>query len=1051
MANWVFWIRLALTVFVVCTVGISEMRLIIPDLHFTLPQRLTVAAGVATGYTSFFCMMTYIVGFPVPFMWQVGAIPIGLFTPIMLVLVLGRAPFASDSPFRPQFQRFNRYFFAHLSVFGVYPFIRVLYDFVPESYRGLFAVLLLPLWRFAAKRFVVRVMGDLEDFIPQGVAFIVDFFSALFLSVCMYNSGSVTMSAMIIGSDIAQTLLEFREVRMNARVVLDLLQEQRTHQDHLQRHHSYRRQDTSNLVTLILSVTRDPRAFNVEVMKGVRLWACLAHPIPDDRVKALNTLEALATYGPDRLLSGRTLGRAHPNSRRPQLHIQRAHGIVPISIGPEDRSFASTATLGPKRLTLKHPGNQQDTKMPPEKAAAAERSSNLVVQGLRLLFHCEYLTLVEYVECVVPFAFVAYKSVLHQLPNVVYYPGGAGSWGFAAVANMLAFAALEIVSFLVLNGLLQRKFAFSPLYQLAFVLETQMYLVQLMLFVGLVFLLDYELVHLGEFNKRVSLDHYCKTTSATRVVLICVLTPLPALATTVFLECLPLQSPTEGWMANWVFWIRMAVAVFVVCTVGISEMRLIIPDLRFTLPQRLVVSAGATTGYIGFCCMLSHFVGFPVPFMWQVGAIPIGLFTPIMLMLVLGRALFASDSPFRPQFQRYNRFFFINMSIFGIYPIVRVLYDVVPISYKGAAVLLVPLWKFAAKRFVVSFLRDLEDFMPESVAFAVDFFSSLFLSVCMYNAGSLAISALIIGADVAQSLLEFREVDMNASVVLDLLQERENDHHHRHSYRRDEQEASSLVTLVLAISRKPTGFNVESIDDVRLWACVAHPIPDERVKALKRLESLGVFGPDHPLSGRTLGRLHLNPPRQQLKMQSTNVIVPASAVPDDQSIAEPATSLKPKSLKLKLLENQQNTTTPTEKAAAERSKKLVVQGLQLLFHCEYLMLVEYVESLIPLVFVAYKSILQLLPNVVYYPGGTGRWGFAAVANMLAFAALEIVSFLVLNGLLQRKFAFSPLYQLAFVLETQAHLVQSMLFVGLVFILDYELAHLAKRNFTSEEW
>ncbi|RLN77597.1 hypothetical protein BBJ28_00000437 [Nothophytophthora sp. Chile5] len=486
MANWVFWIRLTVVVCVVYTLGISQMKFIIPDLSFTLPQMLTVAAGVTTGCIGFCIMMAHLIGFPVPFMWQVGAIPIGLFTPIMLVLVLGRAPFASDSPFRPQFQRFNRYFFAYLSVFGIYPFVRVLYDLVPEFYRGLIVVVLLPLWRFAVKHFVIRAMGDLEDFIPQGVAFIVDFFGSLFLSVCMYNSGSIITSAAIIGSDIAQTLLEFHEVRMNAGEVLYLLQEQRTHQDH--RHNSYHQneQDTRDLVTLILSVTRDPKAFNVEAMKGVRLWACLAHPIPGDRVKELNALEALAIYGPDHPLSGRTLGRAHPNSRRPQLHIQRAHGIVPASVGPEDRSFASPATLGPKRLTLKHPGNQQDINMPPEKDAAAERSKELVVQGLQLLFHCEYLTLVKYVASVVPLVFVAHKSVLQQLPNVVYYPGGAGSWGLAAVANILVFSMLEVVSFVLLNMLLQRRFAFSPVYQLAFVLETQAYLVQSMLFVGVV-------------------------------------------------------------------------------------------------------------------------------------------------------------------------------------------------------------------------------------------------------------------------------------------------------------------------------------------------------------------------------------------------------------------------------------------------------------------------------------------------------------------------------------------------------------------------------------
>ncbi|ETK85703.1 hypothetical protein L915_09564, partial [Phytophthora nicotianae] len=81
--------------------------------------------------------------------------------------------------------------------------------------------------------------------------------------------------------------------------------------------------------------------------------------------------------------------------------------------------------------------------------------------------------------------FVTYKSVLEQLPNIVYYPGGAGNWGIYAVVNILVFAALDIMSFLMLNQFLQRKFAFSPLYQVAFVLETQVYIVQAKLFLSM--------------------------------------------------------------------------------------------------------------------------------------------------------------------------------------------------------------------------------------------------------------------------------------------------------------------------------------------------------------------------------------------------------------------------------------------------------------------------------------------------------------------------------------------------------------------------------------
>ncbi|ETP15533.1 hypothetical protein F441_09728, partial [Phytophthora nicotianae CJ01A1] len=43
----------------------------------------------------------------------------------------------------------------------------------------------------------------------------------------------------------------------------------------------------------------------------------------------------------------------------------------------------------------------------------------------------------------------------------------------------------------------QRMLAYSPLYQLAFVLDTQIYLVQAKLFIEIIFLLQYELEHYG--------------------------------------------------------------------------------------------------------------------------------------------------------------------------------------------------------------------------------------------------------------------------------------------------------------------------------------------------------------------------------------------------------------------------------------------------------------------------------------------------------------------------------------------------------------------------
>ncbi|KAL3670440.1 hypothetical protein V7S43_004762 [Phytophthora oleae] len=64
----------------------------------------------------------------------------------------------------------------------------------------------------------------------------------------------------------------------------------------------------------------------------------------------------------------------------------------------------------------------------------------------------------------------------------------------------------------------------------------------------------------------------------------------------------------------------------------------------------------------------------------------------------------------------------------------------------------------------------------------------------------------------------------------------------------------------------------------------------------------------------------------------------------------------------------------------------------------------------------------------------------AVITILAYAVIELVSFSTLVTLLWRKFGFSPLYQLAFVLETQGPAQQGYLFVWTITILHLTLAH-----------
>lgn len=122
-------------------------------------------------------------------------------------------------------------------------------------------------------------------------------------------------------------------------------------------------------------------------------------------------------------------------------------------------------------------------------------------------------------------------------------------------------------------------------------------------------------------------------------------------------------------------------------------------------------------------------------------------------------------------------------------------------------------------------------------------------------------------------------------------------------------------------------------------------------------------------------------------------------------------------------------------------------ALKVLFQYEYHVLVEYVESVIPMIYSLYVVILFQLPSAKYYPE-TRNEPFGHVAamalNVMIYAWLEILSLFALHFSVKRKFGFSPAYLLAFVLENQAVALVARLTVWFVYILELTLVHFGKR-------
>lgn len=81
---------------------------------------------------------------------------------------------------------------------------------------------------------------------------------------------------------------------------------------------------------------------------------------------------------------------------------------------------------------------------------------------------------------------------------MAFYPPDVGNWGLTGVANVLVFALMEVLSLILFELFFRRIFAFLPMYQLAFVLETQVYWIQGRLWVITLSQMQFELVHSGK-------------------------------------------------------------------------------------------------------------------------------------------------------------------------------------------------------------------------------------------------------------------------------------------------------------------------------------------------------------------------------------------------------------------------------------------------------------------------------------------------------------------------------------------------------------------------
>lgn len=134
---------------------------------------------------------------------------------------------------------------------------------------------------------------------------------------------------------------------------------------------------------------------------------------------------------------------------------------------------------------------------------------------------------------------------------------------------------------------------------------------------------------------------------------------------------------------------------------------------------------------------------------------------------------------------------------------------------------------------------------------------------------------------------------------------------------------------------------------------------------------------------------------------------------------------------------------PEASSLCGQSSELDDSVQALLLECERIMIVEFIECVVPMFYSLYLVILFHLPNAKYYPDMEHVYSVKltrTVGSIALYAALELVSLLYMHLLLHKKFNISALHLLANVLERDNILMQAVFTQWVIFVLQFTVQH-----------
>ncbi|KAJ0395198.1 hypothetical protein ATCC90586_000465 [Pythium insidiosum] len=398
----------------------------------------------------------------------------------------------------------------------------------------------------------------------------------------------------------------------------------------------------------------------------------------------------------------------------------------------------------------------------------AEEKRTLVQTVLKVLYISEFLALIEYTEVVMPMIFNTYLVALFHMPNRAYYPflDGVDLPALrSTVGTITLYSLLELGSFLLMAAVLWWKLRLSLVHQLAFVLETRQVSIQAKLMLWVLDIIQNAIIQFvaslklkGRYSllNFQDLDDYYARTPWWRAVLVCLLTPMPAVAVGLLIDLLPLDPIASG-AESVALWLRTFITITLISLVLLEQFRQHVSELRLT--RRIILVVALLSAGISVSCTftLARLVCYPLPFSMIVGTVP-WLIVLVSALFAFYHEQFRSNRRLVRDLTRYLVVFACQILMTLVYPAFSFLYSRLTSVEQTFAIFFLPLLKITIKNGIGRWLPDTDDSRPEAVVFNIEVFHALFVAFTMQKTTSVVTILALMTVDCGHAWLTFYDV-----------------------------------------------------------------------------------------------------------------------------------------------------------------------------------------------------------------------------------------------------------------------------------------------------